>query len=445
MSNKITSTYTNPLTLVADCFVPSEDYTKLHGQILEQSLANVEVDGFRKGKAPIDKAMAKLDLQRMESQVASEAINHNYPEVAREVEELLKKDERRAMGYGIDYNADVTKINDDGSFQFRVLFSLLPKVDISGIEGAKITPTEQTARLSREEFIAKEEANLIKSYTTYSVADVKTAIGTKINLDIAETYNGETSQNSGVDAILGAEQLPPALEEELIGLSKGESKEFELSIQGQDFGFAVTINEISTPDFATMHELVASENGAQIADEFGGMEGLHSTINAIYDQETNFLQEEAKRRAVIKESIKIIPDFEMETDTIDAEVNRIMTGVKSEAENRKISLSEEFAVSGIPNSAPNMDEATILETITNYVTNEFKFSNIVKYIYYTGEGIEAINEVDTKHIVDKMKANPSGYQLTGQETQEQLENLGFDKLMRQKAIEWMMSKVEFVA
>jgi hypothetical protein len=44
-----------------------------------------------------------------------------------------------------------------------------------------------------------------------------------------------------------------------------------------------------------------------------------------------------------------------------------------------------------------------------------------------------------------MKANPASYQLTSQETPEQLENIGFDKLMRQKAIDWMITQVEFIS
>jgi hypothetical protein len=121
-----------------------------------------------------------------------------------------------------------------------------------------------------------------------------------------------------------------------------------------------------------------------------------------------------------------------------------MSGLKAEAESRKISISEEFAQSGIPDAKADMDETTILDTILAYVSNEFKFSNIVKFIYYTQE-IIAIVDTDVKHIIDKMKANPASYQLTGQETAEQLENIGFDKLMRQKAIDWMITQVEFIS
>jgi trigger factor len=64
------------LTITVEADKVKESYNKIFSEIAE----NIEVDGFRKGKAPADLVEEKIDHNKLNSKVISDLINTYYPQ-----------------------------------------------------------------------------------------------------------------------------------------------------------------------------------------------------------------------------------------------------------------------------------------------------------------------------------------------------------------------------
>ena len=92
----------------------------------KELLANVSVDGFRKGKVPKDVAMKQVSSMQILDQMAQRAIQDAYLEI-------LTKEDVKAIGYP---QITITKIAEGSDLEFTIVTSVMPEITLGDYKKA---------------------------------------------------------------------------------------------------------------------------------------------------------------------------------------------------------------------------------------------------------------------------------------------------------------------
>jgi len=101
-------------------------------------LANIEVTGFRKGKAPRDIAMKEISPIQLLERMAQEAISKSYVDI-------LQKEDIKAIGHP---QITITKIAEGEDLEFKVTTAVLPEIKLGDYK--KIAKENNTKKYSDE-------------------------------------------------------------------------------------------------------------------------------------------------------------------------------------------------------------------------------------------------------------------------------------------------------
>lgn len=267
---------------------------------------DVEVPGFRKGKAPEAMIKKAVSEQSILMEAVNEALQEMYsfaleqqnvvpiaqPEVA--IQSLTASE--LVVDFNITVSPEVTLASDYKTLSFK------PK----------------QVRVSAKE-IDEELEKLQKDFLEWELKeDGAVEDGDKIVLDYAgfkgkEAFEGGSQENAELE--IGSGSFIPGFEEQLIGVKSGESKDLNLTfpedypaeeLKGADVVFKTTVHEIRTKVLPELNDdfakLVNEENVATL-DE------LKATIKARLT--------ETKKAENLNESENLLLDAVVEGATVD--------------------------------------------------------------------------------------------------------------------------------
>lgn len=238
--------------------VENDLWTKAQDKAFKKLAQNVNIKGFRKGKAPLD--MVKKQIS--EQEILIEAVQV----VAQE-----------ALEAGLlEHNVDpITRPElgvDDLSVEKAVLsfkFAVNPEVTLGEYKGisvkkgsAKVTKKEVDAKIEelRQQFaeLVLKEEGLVESKDT-AVIDFE---GFKDGV----AFEGGKGENFSLE--IGSNSFIPGFEDAIIGMKSGEEKDIHVSfpedygaehLAGQPVVFKVKVNEIKRKELPTLSDEFASE------------------------------------------------------------------------------------------------------------------------------------------------------------------------------------------
>lgn len=131
--------------------MPFAEVEKNREIVLEKMLQNVEIEGFRKGKAPKETAIAKIGEGKIMQEASQETINKVFPEI-------LEKEKLQMIGYP---SISVTKLTVGNDFEFSLEMAVYPEVTLPDYKKiAKAIKKDVIEKVSDDE-IAKVEKNLL--------------------------------------------------------------------------------------------------------------------------------------------------------------------------------------------------------------------------------------------------------------------------------------------
>ena len=131
--------------------LPFAEVEKNKETVIENLVKNVEIEGFRKGKAPKETAIAKIGEGKILQEASQETINQVFPEI-------LKKEKLQIIGYP---SISVTKLAPGNDFEFEVEMAVYPEVSLPDYKKiAKAIKKDKIEKVSDDE-IAKVEKNLL--------------------------------------------------------------------------------------------------------------------------------------------------------------------------------------------------------------------------------------------------------------------------------------------
>lgn len=380
---------------------------------------NAKIDGFRPGKAPRDKFEKKYGTSDIIAEATDSLISKRYDEILKEgkIIPILRP------------NVDLVKADDEG-IEVNFTFILDPEITLGDYKGLKVKKEE--AKVTKEE-VEHELHHLLERYAEMVEKDGKVENSDTAIIDFEGFKDGvafEGGKGENYPLEIGSKTFIPGFEEAVIGMSKGEEKDIELTfpkdyaaeeLKGQKVVFKVKVNDVKTREVPELDK-----------DFFADLD---------MDGVTN----ETELKKALEEEIKVGKESELENKYID-------DLLAAASKNMKIELDDEI----VENEVDRMYDSFLEKMKMQGITEEI----YLQYVGTTKEDIrskmkeEATNRVKYRYLLEEVakaeKINPTSKQVEKEaddlakkyqmETEEFLKEFGgldmvkYDLKMR-KAIE----------
>ena len=124
------------ILLFVDVTIEKKEYTEFKDKIRNQYLKNVEVPGFRKGKAPANLALEQINPTALEQTILQEAVDKFGHNAMITATDEMKKADRIVIAESFQLQPETLK-NED-TLTFTVKGEMLPEIELdpSKIKGS---------------------------------------------------------------------------------------------------------------------------------------------------------------------------------------------------------------------------------------------------------------------------------------------------------------------
>ena len=222
--------------------VDKDLWKKAQDKAFNKLAQNITIDGFRKGKAPLNMVKSRIDQGRMYNEAINEVLNPVY-------QDILANEDIQPMARP---QFEVTKLSDE-ELELKVIIVTRPEAELGKYTGHKIGKAE--ASVSEEELDASI-AELQKQNATIAPKDGQAENGDIVVIDFEGFVDGvpfEGGEAKNHELELGSHSFIAGFEEQLIGSSAGIEVDVNVKfpenygpeeIAGKDAVFHVKVNEV---------------------------------------------------------------------------------------------------------------------------------------------------------------------------------------------------------
>jgi len=228
---------------------------------------NKPIEGFRPGKAPYDVVKQKVGEMTIFQHATNAVIAKKYYEYI---------DEQK-METVDQPDIEVIKLAPDNDFIFKAKVSIMPEVELCDYKTLKIKATPKVEATKEEVDKVIEDLRKMRSSEKAVERAVQTGDKAEINfetfIDTVAIAGGKAEKYA---LMVGEGHMIPGFEEEVIGLKKGDNKEFELSfpkkyheskIAGKKAKFKVEVLEVFEKTLPEMNEEFLKTLGIKSKDD----------------------------------------------------------------------------------------------------------------------------------------------------------------------------------
>ena len=222
--------------------VDKDLWKKAQDKAFNKLAQNITIDGFRKGKAPLNMVKSRIDQGKMYNEAINEVLNPVY-------QDILANENIQPMARP---QFEVTKLSDE-ELELKVIIVTRPEAELGKYTGHKIGKAE--ASVSEEELDASI-AELQKQNATIAPKDGQAENGDIVVIDFEGFVDGvpfEGGEAKNHELELGSHSFIAGFEEQLIGSSAGIEVDVNVKfpenygpeeIAGKDAVFHVKVNEV---------------------------------------------------------------------------------------------------------------------------------------------------------------------------------------------------------
>lgn len=248
--------------------VPFEELKPDFDRTYKSLAQQVRVPGFRPGKAPAKLIEARLGRGAILEQVVNDALPARYDEAvsAAEIKVIGRPD------------IEVTKLDDGQQIAFTAEVDVRPEIALPDFDALTVTvdPVEVT-----DADVAERLDSLRHRFGTLTGVERAAQDGDFVSIDLSATVDGnpvDEASASGLSHEVGSGDLIAGLDEAIVGLAPGGSREFGSQLvagehAGRDAVVTVTVNTVKE------RELPAEDDEfAQLASEFDTLDELKDDL-----------------------------------------------------------------------------------------------------------------------------------------------------------------------
>ncbi|TCN58442.1 trigger factor [Rhodococcus sp. SMB37] len=268
MSVKSTVEQLSPTRVRINVEVPFEELQPDFDRAFQSLAGQVRIPGFRPGKAPRKILEARVGRGAVLEQVVNDAIQSRYSEA-------VTANEVKAIGQP---EIDITKLEDNVELVFAAEVDVRPEVTLPDF--SEIAVTVDPVEISDED-IEEQLLSLRQRFGTLTGVERAVQDGDFVSIDLSATVDGEEVTEAATEGLsheVGSGQLIEGLDEAIIGLEAGGSKEFTSTLvageyAGKEAVVTVKVNSVKE------RELPAEDDEfAQLASEFDTLDELKADL-----------------------------------------------------------------------------------------------------------------------------------------------------------------------
>jgi trigger factor len=269
----------NKVRLTVD--VPRADVHHAVEHAASDLAESVKIPGFRKGKVPLPVLVSRIGKQRLYSEAIESHIAGWYGSA------VARARIRPAENPELDYELPAS---DDQDWRFTATVSVLPKPAVADWTKVQVPYAEPEVP---EDYV-DHELNVLRSTVAElsPVEDRPTQDGDTVVIDLVA---GDGGQRDYV-VELGSGRLLPELEEQLVGMRPGETKDVRLDRPNEDepAPVQVTMKEIKEKVLPAL-----DDDLARSASEFDTLDELRGDVEQRIREQLEAEADEAFRRATL--------------------------------------------------------------------------------------------------------------------------------------------------
>jgi len=278
--------------------------------------AQVQIPGFRRGKVP-----ARIIDQRIgRGAVIEEAVNDALPKF---YSQAVDESKIRPLGQP---EVDVTGVPDPaagGELTFTVEVDVRPEITLPDYASLAVDVDDVVVA---DADVEDEITGLRQRFGTLVGVERAAVEGDFVSIDLAAEIDGEQIDAvTGVSYEIGSQNMLDGLDEALVGMSAGDTKEFGAPLaggdrEGQTADVTVTVGSVKERELPQL-----DDEFAQLASEFDTLEELSADLRAKAEQGKR-LQQGVQARDKVLDALLEAADIPVPAALVEAEVHSHLDG-----------------------------------------------------------------------------------------------------------------------
>ena len=269
------------------------------------------IPGFRPGKAP-----ARVIKQRFREQILHDVLHDLVP---RAVDDALR--ERGVEAVDTPDVRDVS-IEEGQPLTFTASFDTVPSFDPGELAALSL----QRSRVDISDDAVAEALERLRNRAARHEPVEGRGVdhGDTLVTDLERTEEGKPQKHENVSIELGAKANPPGFDEQLLGLTVGETKTFTIQypsdypigeLAGTDVSYTVTVKALKRRVLPDLDDEFAKDLGLDSLD------ALRTRVREDLEQEAQHAAERELRGDLMKQLARRLP-FEAPASLVEREIDR---------------------------------------------------------------------------------------------------------------------------
>ena len=398
----------------------AEEFDNAQIKAYQAAKGNIEIPGFRKGKAPRSIIEKHYGEGVFFEDAIDELFRENYVKAIKELELDI-----------IDSPAaEFTQLKKGEGFTATITVACSPIVEVKNYKGVEIEKIENEVK---DEDVENDIKSLQKRNARIVSVERAAQDGDTVLLDYAgfvgeDQFEGGTAE--GQELVLGSGMFIPGFEEQLVGVSAGEQKDVTVTfpeeyhaedLAGKEAVFHCTVHEVKEEQLPELDDEFAKD-----VSEFDTLEELKASTRERLESYAKAGAESQMKDAAVG---KVVESNEVDIPRImvEDEIDRMMQELDQQMRYQGLSLEQYLAFT-------QKDAAAFRDEIRADAEKAVKTRLIMNGI------VEAEQfEVTPEEVEEELKVMAIQYQMTADKVKELIgeENMKYleKDLKTKKAIE----------
>jgi len=318
------------LTITAE----TKELQEYKQHVLQKLAKEVDVQGFREGKAPLSVVEKNVDPQRLQGEVIEDAINHLYSNAIRResLRPLVNPDVsmKKFVPYStLEFTAVVDVLGTVKLADYKKIKKSLPDVKVSDHDVDRVIKTLQE-RLASGKEVKRPAENGDKVTIDFSGVD-----------DKGKPIKGADGKDYPL--LLGSDTFIPGFEKNLVKLKAGQKKTFTLTFPKD---YAVKALAGSRVTFTVNVKKIEEQSLPEVNDKFAAQAGPFKSVDELKNNIKQELVRERHTQATQDLEAEIIKDvtnkstLEVPELLVEDQIERLLAELRQNLTYRGLTYQE---------------------------------------------------------------------------------------------------------
>ncbi len=424
---KVTTEKIENQQVVLEITVPAEELEKAYAQAFKNISKQVNIPGFRKGKAPKKMVEKHVGVEYIMDEAFKTVYNASFGEAVDESKQVPVS--------RVDLEEVQLELGKD--VIYKTTFTAKPEVKLGQYKEVKVAKADTTvsdadvdAQLAR---MLDRQADMVEAEEGAAVEN-----GNFITLDFKGTVDGEAfagGESKDYPLEVGSNSFIPGFEEQLVGMKVGEEKEVNVTfpedyhseeLKGKAAVFACKVNSIKRKVLPAMDDEFAKK-----ASTFETLDELKADVRKNLQTAADNKAVNEKREAVL-DAISEAAEVEIPNVMIETRINNMINQMAMNIEQQGMKLEQYLQFTGT-------DMSKLRENCKETAQKNVRIDLVLEAVA-AAEGIK-VEDADLQAEIAGMAAQ---YGATPAQIKKIIAENGqigslIDTIMRRKAMELVVS------